>query len=181
MSPAEFKVNPAGNDPDTRLKLIRACPPVVCSWVEYPCPTVPEGRAGGEVMLNAGQLTPTFVETEEGSEAETQPPDSGGGIACAVIVYKPALEYTWVILHGVVQEPRFVNDSVAANLICTPHGAAATGYDAVTVAVTFWPIAAGFGEALRVMAWVTLTVRRIKDMTESSATSSIWRFIIIPP
>jgi hypothetical protein len=105
-------------------------------------------------MLKAGQLlTVTFVETEEGSEAETQPPISGGGIACAVTVYKPGLEYTWVILHGVVQEPRFVNVSVAANLICMPHGPAAPrGYDAVTVAVTFWPINAGFGEALRVMA-----------------------------
>jgi hypothetical protein len=132
-------------------------------------------------MLNAGQLTVTFVETEEGSEAEAQPPVSGGCIACAVTVYKPGLEYTWVILHGVVQEPRFANVSVAANLICTPHGAAAGGYDAVTVAVTFWPIAAGFGEALRVMAWVKSTVKKINDMTESSATSSICRFIIIPP
>jgi len=144
---------------------------------------VPDVSVDGEIMSNAGQLlTVTFVETEEGSEAETQPPISGGGFACAVTVYKPGLEYTWVILHGVVQGPRSINVSVAANLICTPHGPTAEGeYDAVTVAVTSRPINAGFGKALRVMAWVTSAVRKTKDMTESSATSSIWRFIIIPP
>jgi hypothetical protein len=130
-------------------------------------------------MLNAGQLTVTLVETGEGGKAEAHPPIDG--ILCTVTIYKPGLEYTWAILQGVLQEPRFVNVSVAANLICTPHGAAEVGYVAVTVAVTFWPIAAGFGEALRVMAWVASAVRKIKDMTESNATSSIWRFIIIPP
>jgi hypothetical protein len=80
-----------------------------------------------------------------------------------------------------LQVPAFAHGEPSPKFISTLQEGTLTTRDAVMVTATFWPTVAGFGEALRVMAWVTFTVRKIKDMTESSATSSIWRFIIIPP
>jgi hypothetical protein len=57
-------------------------------------------------MLNEGQLTVTFVETGEGSEADAHPPIVG--ILCTVTVYEPGPEYTCVTLQGVMQAPIFV-------------------------------------------------------------------------
>jgi hypothetical protein len=80
-----------------------------------------------------------------------------------------------------LQVPAFANGEPSPKFISTLQEGTLTTRDAVMVTLTFRPINAGFGKALRVMAWVTSAVRKTKDMTESSATSSIWRFIIIPP
>jgi hypothetical protein len=80
-----------------------------------------------------------------------------------------------------LQVPALAHSKLSPKFISTLQEGILITRDAVMVTLRFWPIKAGFGVALTVMAWVTFTVRKIKDMTESSATSSMWRFIIIPP
>jgi hypothetical protein len=80
-----------------------------------------------------------------------------------------------------LQTPALAHGKPSPKFISTLQEGTLVSRDAVMVIAIFWPTVAGFGEALRVMAWVTSTVRKTKDMTKSSATSSIWRFIIIPP
>jgi hypothetical protein len=127
ISPVGLMLSPAGNDPPTILKEIGTCPPEVCSCCEYACPTVTEGKRLGVVMLNARQLTVTFVEIGDGGKAVTQPLFGIPGTASAVTVYKPGFEYVCVTVHGAVQLPIMVNGSAAENRIRTPQGGICAG------------------------------------------------------
>jgi len=56
IKPAELMLNPEGNNPETMLNVIGACPPEVVTVYEYALPTVPEERVDGEEILNSGHV-----------------------------------------------------------------------------------------------------------------------------
>jgi len=55
IKPEVVRFNPEGNDPEDKVKVIAPCPPEVCSWDEYGCPTVPDERGEGVVIFGGMQ------------------------------------------------------------------------------------------------------------------------------
>ena len=82
ITPEEFMFSPGGKEPEAILYTIGACPPDICIWIEYPCPTVPEGSGELEVMLRGkqgGAVTGGGAATEGGSVTGGGAVTGGGG------------------------------------------------------------------------------------------------------
>jgi hypothetical protein len=77
--------------------------------------------------------------------------------------------------------PILVNGSDAENWIRTPQGGGPVGYDAVTVAVTVWPIVAGFGDTLNVTASEMPAVSSIINRIAGSMKKNAFPLLVISP
>jgi hypothetical protein len=136
ISPVELRLNPGGNKPEIRLKLIGACPPVVCSCCVYVCPTVAVGSGEVVVIVKGAQFI--VMEVLAGSGG------NGGKVhdkLLAVIVYMPGSIYVWLVLRlqvEVVQVPTLTRGDPSPKLVSITHdGAPKGGKDAEMFTVTF--------------------------------------------
>jgi len=85
IKPVGLRLNPAGSEPDTMLKVAGVCPPDVNNCEEYACPAAAAGRGEEVTMVRIRQRIATVLVAGVGPHV----PDC----VLAVTVYIPGFIY----------------------------------------------------------------------------------------